>query len=67
MRKATKTVATWFGVAAGIAGLEHGYFEILQGNTKPEGLMIFSMGPPCDPEAIWNRCEPAMTVIPDCT
>ncbi len=65
MRKATKTVATWFGVAAGIAGLEHGYFEILQGNTKPEGLMIFSMGPPCDPEAIWNRCEPAMTVIPD--
>lgn len=65
MRKATKTVATWLGIATGIAGLEHGYFEILQGNTKPEGLMVFSMGPPCDPEAIWNRCEPAMTIIPN--
>jgi len=65
MRKATKTVATWFGVSAGIAGLEHGYFEILQGNTSPEGLMIVSMGPPCVPEEIWNACEPAMTIIPN--
>ena len=65
MRKATKTVAAWFGVVAGIAGLEHGYFEILQGNTKPESLMIVSIGPPCVPEEIWNTCEPAMTVIPN--
>lgn len=65
MRKATKTVATWFGVAAGLAGIEHGYFEILQGNTRPEGLMIASIGPPCVPEEVWNACEPAMTVIPN--
>ena len=65
MRKATKTVAAWFGIAAGIAGLEHGYFEILQGNTKPEGVMIVSIGPPCVPEKIWNACEPAMTIIPN--
>jgi hypothetical protein len=65
MRKATKTVATWLGITAGIGGLEHGYFEILQGSTKPAGLMIVSIGPPCVPEEIWNRCEPAMTVIPD--
>ena len=65
MRKATKTVATWFGVSAGMAGLEHGYFEILQGNTQPESLMIASMGPPCVPEEIWNACEPAMTIIPN--
>jgi hypothetical protein len=65
MRKATKTVATWFGIAAGIAGIEHGYFEILQGNTRPEGLMIPSMGPPCVPEEVWNACEPAMTIIPN--
>ena len=64
MRKATKTVATWLGIAAGIAGVEHGYFEILQGHVRPEGLMIVSMGPPCDPEAAWNICEPAMTVLP---
>jgi len=65
MRKAAKTVATWFSVAAGIAGLEHGYFEILQGNTKPQGLMIASIGPPCVAEEVWNACEPAMTIIPN--
>ena len=65
MRKATKTVATWFGIAAGGAGIEHGIFEILQGNTQPENLMIVSMGPPCISEEIWNACEPAMTIIPN--
>jgi hypothetical protein len=65
MRKATKSVASWFGISAGIAGIEHGYFEILQGYTRPAGLMIASMGPPCVPEEIWNACEPAMTIIPN--
>ncbi len=65
MRKATKKVATWFGIAAGVAGLEHGYFEILQGNTRPAGVMIVSMGPPCVPEEVWNACEPALTIIPN--
>ena len=65
MRNATKSVATWFGIAAGIAGIEHGYFEILQGNTRPKSLMIVSMGPPCEPTEIWNACEPAMTIIPN--
>ena len=49
MRNATKTVAAWFGIAAGIAGLEHGYFEILHGNTKPERLILqrkVSLKPP---------------------
>jgi len=57
-------VASWFGVAAGIAGIEHGYFEVLQGDVRPDSLMIASIGPPCDPEKVWNACEPAMTVIP---
>lgn len=65
MRKATKTVATWLGFTAGIAGMGHGFFEILQGNTKPQGWMILSMGPPCIPEEAWNACEPAMTLFPD--
>ena len=65
MRRATKTVGTWFGVSAGIAGLEHGYFEILQGGVRPAGLMILSMGPPCVPEKTWNGCEPAMTILPN--
>jgi hypothetical protein len=65
MRLETKTVSTWFGIAAGIAGVEHGYFEILQGDNRPEGLVIASIGPPCVPEEIWNACEPAMTIIPN--
>jgi hypothetical protein len=65
MRKATKTVATWLGVVAGIAGLEHGYFEFLQGNTTTPGLAFPSWGPPCIPEEIWHACEPAMSIIPN--
>lgn len=65
MRKATRTVATWLGIAAGIAGIEHGYFEILQGNVQPDSIVIQSIGPPCVPEEIWNACEPAMTIVPN--
>lgn len=66
MRKATKTVATWLGVVAGIAGLEHGYFEILQGNTQPAGLMFPSWGANiCDPTKLWHACEPAMSILPN--
>ena len=65
MRKATGAVAAWFGVVAGVAGLEHGFFEILQGSVRPEGLMIASMGSPCVPEEVWNACEPAMTILPN--
>lgn len=64
MRRATRVVAAALGAFAGFGGPEHGYFEILRGNTRPEGLMIEAMGPPCDPEQVWNLCEPAMTVIP---
>jgi len=65
MRKATKTVATWLGVVAGIAGLEHGYFEFLQGNTPTPGLAFPSWGPPCVPEEVWHACEPAMSIVPN--
>ena len=65
MRKATKITASSLGIVAGIAGLEHGYFEILQGNARPAGLMFPSMGPPCVPEKVWNACEPALTILPN--
>ena len=64
MRKATRVVAALFGAFAGFGGPEHGYFEILRGNTRPDSLMIAAMGPPCEPEKVWNLCEPAMTVVP---
>ena len=63
MRRATKTVATWLGVVAGLAGFEHGYYEILQGSTKPAGIVFASWGPPCDPGKIWHACEPAMSIL----
>jgi len=65
MNKAIRTVAASLGVIAGLAGIEHGYFEILQGSTQPASLMFPSMGPPCDPEEIWNACEPAMSILPN--
>ena len=64
MRKATRIAATVLGLTAGAAGIEHGIFEILQGNARPGGLMISSIGPPCVPGLSWNQCEPAMTIIP---
>jgi len=64
LRKATKLVARWLGILAGLAGLEHGYFEFLQGNVPPVSLVFPSMGPPCVPEQTWNACEPALTVLP---
>jgi hypothetical protein len=64
MRKAVRVVASSLGFLAGFGGPEHGIFEIMQGHVKPDGLMIASMGPPCEPEAVWHACEPAMTVVP---
>jgi hypothetical protein len=65
MRKATRIIAASFGAFAGFGGLEHGYFEILQGNVRPESMMITSMGAPCVPEEVWHICEPAMTILPN--
>jgi len=65
MRRATRIVATSFGLIAGIAGLGHGYFEVLQGNARPVSLMFASIGSPCVPEKIWHGCEPAMTLLPN--
>ncbi|MBN1149520.1 MAG: hypothetical protein JXA78_19825 [Anaerolineales bacterium] len=65
MRKATRIAAASFGLFAGFGGVEHGIFEMLQGNIRPGGIMIASMGPPCQPDRVWNACEPAMTIFPN--
>jgi hypothetical protein len=61
---ATRIVASTFGVLAGLLGIEHGYFETLQGNGAPGGIYILAMGPPCQTNKMWYGCEPAMTIIP---
>ena len=63
MRKATRTAAITFGLLAGVAGIEHGITEILQGNVHPASLMFPSMGAPCAPDVAWHACEPAMTLL----
>lgn len=64
MRRASRVTASVLGLFAGGASIEHGIYEILQGNIRPAGLLINSMGPPCRPETVWHACEPAMTILP---
>lgn len=60
---ATKMVASTFGVLVGLAGVEHGVFEILQGNMVPNDIMIDAIGPG---QKFWEHAtETALTIIPN--
>jgi len=59
---AVKATAVGFGVYAGLLGMEHGYFETLQGNVVPKGLKILAVSPSELPFPFGH--EPAMTVVP---
>lgn len=61
--RATKIYASTLGVLVGLAGVEHGVFEVLQGNVRPENLMIDAIGPE---QKLWEfAIETALTVIPN--
>lgn len=60
---ATRIVIATFGVLAGLAGLEHGIGEILQGPGAPDGLIIESW-PDAEAMEVLGG-EPALTVLPD--
>jgi hypothetical protein len=51
-----------YGIYAGILGVEHGFFETLQGNTAPAHLRIFAVSREL-PFPFGH--EPAMTLIPN--
>lgn len=60
---ALKIIATTFGVLVGFFGMEHGFFEILQGNTVTGDIMIHAIGPA---QRFWELgTEPALTIIPN--
>jgi hypothetical protein len=59
---AAKLTASIFGVLAGLGGLTHGIGEVLQGNVKPEGIIINSWVE--GPIATNMGGEPGMTIIP---
>jgi len=61
----TRLVVSLLGVLAGLAGIEHGIGEVLQGGTVPPGL-VFPSWPDSRLMAIFGG-EPAMSVIPNFT
>jgi hypothetical protein len=63
MKYAPQATVSTFGTIIGIAGLEHGVGEILQGNITPSGIMIESW-PNIEAYEILAG-EPAMTIIPN--
>jgi hypothetical protein len=58
------TVA-FLGGYAGILGMQHGSFAMLQGATALAGMRFNAIGTPCQPETVWHACFPAMTLIPN--
>jgi hypothetical protein len=63
MKNATGVFASTFGAFMGLAGLEHGVGDVLQGDVAPSGVMF-----PSWPDSAFFRIvggEPAMTVIPN--
>jgi hypothetical protein len=60
---ATRVVASTLGVLVGLAGVEHGFFELLQGNVSPSEMMIEAIGPA---QRFWEYgTELALTIVPN--
>ena len=60
--EATRVFASTLGVLVGIAGVEHGILEVLQGNVRPNGIMVDAIGPE---QKLWELAtETVLTIIP---
>ena len=61
---ATRVIATTIGVFCGLfSGINHGIFEILQGNTPTNSLVINAIG---EAQRFWiEGTEPAFTIMPN--
>ena len=60
---ATRINAFTFGVLTGLTGIEHGFFELLQGSVVPDGLVIEAIGPE---HRFWDLgTEIALTIVPN--
>ena len=63
MNNATQVTVSTFGVIMGLASIEHGIGEVLQGNIAPSGIMF-----PSWPGSAFFRSvngEPAMSIVPN--
>lgn len=60
---ATRIVVSTLGILVGLAGIEHGFFELLQGNVATNDVMINAIGPA---QRFWEYgTERALTIIPN--
>ena len=60
---AIRIIVSTVGILCGISGMEHGFFETLQGNTAPGTLLISAIGPA---NRFWpGGTETALTAIPN--
>ncbi len=63
MNNATRVTVATFGTIFGLSGMNHGFFEILQGNVSTGGLFISAIG---ETQKMWlHGNEPALTLIPN--
>lgn len=61
--RATRVVASTFGALVGLAGIEHGVLEALQGDVPTEGFIINAIGPA---QRMWEGAsERALTIVPN--
>jgi len=62
-KSALRVLASTVGALVGLYGIEHGIFEVLQGDTPTEGLLIDAIGPA---QEFWpGATEPAFSIIPN--
>lgn len=63
MNRSTRIIVAIAGCLFGIAGLDHGFFEALQGNVPTNGLIIQAIGPA---QRMWlHGTEEAFTLLPN--
>lgn len=61
--RATRIFASTLGILVGLAGVEHGILEILQGNVRPDSIMTDAIGPN---QKLWEYAtETVLTIIPN--
>lgn len=63
MNNATRTIVAVLGTIFGLSGMNHGFFEILQGNIPTGGVFISAIG---EAHKMWpHGNEMALTLIPN--
>ena len=61
--RATRIFASTLGILVGLAGVEHGILEILQGNVRPDSIMTDAIGPE---QKLWEfATETVLTIVPN--